>query len=181
KKKLKLAAAWEMKAFFVAREQLPEAQTGSGEMKILGLAQGRFRLERAIQEFVVRQKAEPEAPNGLDDQEGLRRNLEHWEFLPAELKGPFYDKHLFPWVLARFADLTLQEPNVAQARPLRALVTIVSGQKDTTILAARALSRLGIQHCLLLYSRDQNEEQKKKAIAIRDELREVLRSAGRQW
>src|SRR5262249_7601627 len=63
KKKLKLAAAWEMKAFFVAREQLPEAQTGSGEMKILGLAQGRFRLERVIQEFVVRQKAEPEAPN----------------------------------------------------------------------------------------------------------------------
>jgi hypothetical protein len=187
KKKLNLAAGWrEMRTFFVAGEQLPEAKACAAGLDVLGLPQGRSSLETAIQEFVVRQKAEPAAPASLDDGAALRRNVEHWAFLPAEHKGAFYQRCLFPWVLSRFADLILQEPDVAEAHQLSALVTIVSGQKDTTILAARALSRLGVRDCVLLYTKDRKQdqetkEQEIKAAAIKEELGKPLELAGRQW
>ena len=184
KKKLNLASAWGMRAFFVAREQAAAARACGGRLAIFELPQGRSKLETALQNFVVHQKAEPAQPSSLEDEDGLQRCLQHWAFLPAGHKEAFYHSHLYPWVLARFTCLLRRELDVARGQPLRALVTIVSGQKDTTILNTRALSHLGIEQCLLLYSVDENEGQKKQeeqAIAIKQELTEALASAGQQW
>ena len=151
---------------------------GHGHLRV---APGRSKLERVIQEFVIRQKAEPSPPTGLTDTEGLNRSVAHWAFLPAEHRGAFYRRRLLPWVLSRFAGLILQEPEATRARHLQALVTIVSGQKDTTVLVARALTRLGVRHCLLLYSRDEKQEQEQRAAEVRRELLEGFQYEGEQW
>ena len=117
----------------------------------------------------------------MTDTEGLNRSVAHWAFLPAEHRGAFYRRRLLPWVLSRFAGLILQEPEATRARHLQALVTIVSGQKDTTVLVARALTRLGVRHCLLLYSRDKKQEQEQRAAEVRRELLEGFQYEGEQW
>jgi hypothetical protein len=177
--KLGLASDHGAVEFFVPESNRAEAESiirerGLPQPRIGILKAGTPERRTALCNYLVRLKAQPEPPQNADDRAGFDRCVRHHLGQPREEERTtqFYWSHLLPTIIER---CRRQVQSQWKDWHPTYLVTIVSASPELVPITALAL---GVQQCVLLYTRDldSNGEKTQSSLATEDELPRSVRS-----